>query len=162
MTGHVGNDFLGIIINQYSSRRDSHDHMLGICPVLALITALYSAVSFKMALITEIHQCPQPFIHTENHIAAPAAVTAGRPAFRHVLLTAKSHETVAAIAAFYINLSLIYEHEYSPSLHLQRHPQLYVSLAWPPLLRLHDFALHYIINLLLQQLRVTMLTLAFE
>ncbi|MNW10699.1 hypothetical protein D3C71_2079670 [compost metagenome] len=73
-----------------------------------------------MALITEIHQGPQTFIHPENNVAAAAAVTTGWPAFRHILFTPERYQSIASVAAFNINLSLIYEHSCSPSLHLQR------------------------------------------
>ncbi|MCZ7545925.1 MAG: hypothetical protein M5R40_21450 [Anaerolineae bacterium] len=44
------------------------------------------------------------------HVAALAAVAAGRPAMRHVLLTPESDQPVAAVAALYENPGLIHKH----------------------------------------------------
>ncbi|MNV80783.1 hypothetical protein D3C71_1744070 [compost metagenome] len=84
--------------------------MLSVRSMLALIAPFHTALRFEMALVTEIHQCAQAFVHPENNVTPATAIAAGRAALRYIFLPAKGHKAIAAVAAFYINLSFIYEH----------------------------------------------------
>ena len=66
-----------------------------------------------MALVTEVHQCPQPFVHDENNVCASSAITAGWTAISDIFLSTERHHSITAVSTFYKNLYLIDKHLFS-------------------------------------------------
>ena len=77
---------------------DAHDQV--VAGLTGFIGSLSGLAGFgpELFLIAEVDQRPEFGIGQQQHVAAAAAVAAGRSAFGHVLLTAPRDDSVAALA----------------------------------------------------------------
>ncbi|MNI64541.1 hypothetical protein D3C73_1199920 [compost metagenome] len=81
--------------------------------MLTFIATFYTALSFKVPLVPEIHKRTQTFIYSKNDVSTLPAVSSSRPSFWNVLLPAECNNTVSPVSSFYINLRFIYKHAFT-------------------------------------------------
>ena len=105
-------DFLaGLFVVHNRSHRNFQKHVSPIAPGFVRAFAVTSALRFVFRIETEVHQRVVALAGFHNHVAALAAVAAGRSAARNELLAAKRHAAVSAAARIHPNFSLIDKHE---------------------------------------------------
>jgi hypothetical protein len=80
-------------------------------PLAAL--AFLAFVCTEYALITEIRQRIQAFIHDQIDTAAITSIATIRPAPRHVFLTPETQAAIAAVTGFDCNYCFINKFHYS-------------------------------------------------
>ena len=79
--------------------------------IISLLFALLTVTGFVFADMPEICQGIQALVHLEDHVTAPSAVSAVRPAAGHIFFSAEGDVAVAALAASDIDSRSVCKHE---------------------------------------------------
>src|SRR5438876_9517995 len=108
--GEISNRRAALIVK--GKRADGHlqDHVLARMAGAVGAFAVASAIGLEFAIVAVAQQCVVVRVGFQIDVAAMAAVTAGGTASRNVLLAAKSHAAVAAVAGLHENFGFINEH----------------------------------------------------
>ena len=110
VTGHIGNDFSAFGFFDNSAFRNLNYDVFAILAAAVAFAAFLPVYRLLFADMPEIGQGVQAFVHLENNISAPSAVSAVRAAVRYILFSAERNVTVPAFAASDINSRSVCKH----------------------------------------------------
>src|SRR6185295_12862150 len=96
-------------VEDLGADRHARDQALAALAVLILAAAVLAAARLEHAPVLQIEQGGQARIGLEHHVAAVAAVAAGRPPERPVLLAPHRRRSVATVAGLELDRDLVDE-----------------------------------------------------
>jgi hypothetical protein len=90
--------------------RHRHDRVLAPRAVPLLSLAVAAASGPVVWRVAQRRQVPARGVADQNDVSSPAAITAVRPASRHMSLAAEAHRAVATPASLDVDLGAVAEH----------------------------------------------------
>ena len=94
----VGEHLAAFLVEDHRARRHSHHEVAAGMAVLLLAAARFAVARDQARLVFEIEQRREPLVDLEDHVAAAAAVAAGRTAEGTILFAQERDRAVAAFA----------------------------------------------------------------
>ena len=108
--GNIRHNLAAFRFTDNSTNRHFDDNAFAVFTEAVAFAAVLTVACLEHSLITEVHKGTHAFVPYKNHVAASAAVTAIRAAVGNIFRTEERNHTIAAVAAFYMNLDSIYKH----------------------------------------------------
>ncbi len=99
----IGDQLVAVAQIDDGAGRHGDDAVLAGPALLVGAAAVAAALRLEMHLVLKGQQRVEAFVGAQDHVAALAAVAAGRTAVRDVFLAAKGDEAVAAVTTFHID-----------------------------------------------------------
>jgi hypothetical protein len=94
----IGKHLAAFLVEDHRARRHSHHEVAAGMAVLLFAAARLSVARDQARVVFEIEQRREPLVDLEDHVAAAAAVAAGRSAEGAILFAQKRDRAVAAFA----------------------------------------------------------------
>src|SRR6266567_419834 len=109
------NNLAGVGVVNNRSDWNFQQNIVAFAPRFVRSFAVAPALGFVFRIETEMNQRVVTLARFHNHVAALAAVAAGRPSAGHELLPAERKASVASVPSLYPNCGFINEHNYQQS-----------------------------------------------
>ncbi|MPM63756.1 hypothetical protein SDC9_110639 [bioreactor metagenome] len=104
---HIFDNFICGSVPYDGAAGDFKDERFSVFSAGAFAGAIGSVFGRVFTLISEIHKSGHVVVDRENHVAAPAAVTAVRAAGRHIFFPMEGNGAVAARPRFHRDVSRV-------------------------------------------------------
>src|SRR5699024_11521398 len=114
MVDKISNYTTSFFIHNSCAWWDRNNKRFSSFTVLSFTHPLLTNLSFKMAVISNVHKSIQTFIYFKYNVPTITTVATSRSPHRFIFLTPESNYAITTVASFYIYTHLIDKHNCSP------------------------------------------------